>query len=47
MNKCPRCGIAFREDEKALWCPVAKCPETDQRGPTEEQQVTLGMKEDK
>lgn len=47
MNKCPRCGIQFRPDEKALWCPVAKCPETDQRQPTEEQQVTLGMKEDK
>jgi hypothetical protein len=47
MNKCPKCGIVFRPEEKALWCPVARCPETEQRRPTEEQEIQFGMKEEK
>ena len=47
MNKCPTCGIQFRPEEKALWCPVARCPETEQRRPTEEQEIQLKMREEK
>lgn len=46
MTTCPVCKIVFRPGEKALWCPKP-CPQTPQRAPTEQQQIQLGMKEEK
>ena len=46
MQQCPKCGIRFRPEEKALWCPVRDCSTTEQRRPTEQQEVELKIKEE-
>jgi len=43
MLKCPKCGIVFREGEMSIWCAFNTCPTTDQRQPTYQQAVNLGL----
>lgn len=40
---CTKCRIEFGPREGALWCPMAGCPITEQRGPTEAQEIRFQM----
>ena len=45
LPRCPVCRIVLLEGDSALWCAVAKCPETDQRFATQQQRAELKMNE--
>lgn len=36
-ERCVVCNIPLVDGDKALWCKMRNCPETDQRNPTDKQ----------
>ena len=36
-QRCKVCDLAFKDNDKVLWCKVKTCPETEQRLMTEQQ----------
>ncbi len=36
-ERCKVCDVAFKSNDKVLWCKVRSCPETEQREISEQQ----------
>jgi len=46
-ERCPRCDVPFRKNEKVLWCRMRGCEETELREPTPQMLKVLFKRKEK